>query len=69
MADAVIGRRVRATVGPGRPHPTLHGVVFDILYFVPAAPYFAAFGISAFSLSMSLMFIFMPPGIMMSPAF
>ena len=32
--------------------------------------YFAgAFGISAFSFSMSLMFIFMPPGIMMSPAF
>ena len=27
------------------------------------------FGISAFSFSMSLMFIFMPPGIMMSPAF
>jgi len=32
--------------------------------------YFAgAFGISAFSFSMSLMFIFIPPGIMMSPAF
>ncbi len=32
--------------------------------------YFAGcFGISAFSFSMSLMFIFMPPGITMSPGF
>ena len=35
----------------------------------PASYFDGCFGIRPFSFSMSLMFIFMPPGIMMSPGF
>lgn len=67
-------------IGPGSEthHCVLHRVrgksyfawgcfsIFRVL--TPAGVYFC-FGIRSFSFSMSLMFIFMPPGITMSPGF